>query len=129
MDKTCRFPAVCPDSRVRGEASEGRKGAFRPMASDGVSSSSRRSGVRQPYCKFFLWLDEHIASLGVGVTRYPGEEQIFYGEEHQWNKDMENRITLLEKRIVAIEVKKIPIGWSICVMFIVLIVAILSCKK
>ncbi|XP_020975896.1 uncharacterized protein LOC110270802 [Arachis ipaensis] len=142
------------------------------MASDGVSSSSRRGSVpngnggkegvspkcfceengimfmsrttsnsnrlflgcpfykvKQPYCNFFLWLDEHIAGLGIGVTRHLGQEQILHGEEHHWSKDMENRIMLLKKRIEALEVKKNPIGWSICVMFIVLIVALFSCKK
>ncbi|RYQ94462.1 hypothetical protein Ahy_B08g089374 [Arachis hypogaea] len=71
---------------------------------------------RQPWCKYFLWLDEHIAGLGVGVTRYLGHEQILHGEEHHWNKDMEKRIRLLEKRIEGLEVKKNPIGWSICVI-------------
>ncbi|RYQ78918.1 hypothetical protein Ahy_Scaffold8g108394 [Arachis hypogaea] len=60
-----------------GEAGEGRKGAFRPW----------HPKVRQPCCKYFLWLDEHIASLGVGVTRYLGHEQILHGEEHHWNKE------------------------------------------
>ncbi|RYR19238.1 hypothetical protein Ahy_B03g063960 [Arachis hypogaea] len=121
------------------------------MASDGVSSSSRRGsvlngndgkeGVSPKHfcgenailfmsrttsnlnrlflgCSFyktiilqvFLWLDEHIAGLGVGVTRYLGQEHILHGEEHHWNKDMENRIMLLEKRIEALEVKKIQLG-------------------
>ncbi|RYQ92116.1 hypothetical protein Ahy_B09g098253 [Arachis hypogaea] len=66
--------------------------------------------VRQPCCKYFLWLDEHIAGLGVGVTRYLGQEQILHGEEHHWNKDMENRIMLLEKMIETLEVKKIQLG-------------------
>ncbi|RYQ89973.1 hypothetical protein Ahy_B09g096332 [Arachis hypogaea] len=85
--------------------------------------------VRQPCCKYFLWLDEHIAGLGIGVTRYLGHEQSLHGEEHHWNKDMEKRIMLLEKRIEALEVKKNPIGWSICVMFVVLIFALFSYKK
>ncbi|RYR53675.1 hypothetical protein Ahy_A06g028885 [Arachis hypogaea] len=63
-----------------------------------------------------MWLDEHIAGLGVGVTRYLGHEQILHGEEHHWNKDMEKRIMLLEKRIETLEVKKNRIGWSICVI-------------
>ncbi|RYR76616.1 hypothetical protein Ahy_A01g001207 isoform E [Arachis hypogaea] len=62
--------------------------------------------VRQPWCKYFLWLDEHIAGLGVGVTRYLGHEQILHGEEHYWNKDMEKRIRLLEKRIEGLELLK-----------------------
>ncbi|RYQ93589.1 hypothetical protein Ahy_B09g099851 [Arachis hypogaea] len=76
-----------------GEAGEGRKGAFRPW----------HPKVRQPCCKYFLWLDEHIAGIGVGVTRYLGHEQILHGEEHHWNKDMEKRIMLLEKRIETLE--------------------------
>ncbi|RYR78202.1 hypothetical protein Ahy_A01g002933 [Arachis hypogaea] len=125
------------------------------MASDGVSSSSRRGSVPNgndgkegvsPKCfcgenailfmsrtisnpkrlflgcpfykvckanlckttmlQVFLWLDEHIAGLGVGVTRYLGQEQILHGEEHHWNKDMENRIMLLEKMIEVLKVKK-----------------------
>nr|XP_025607248.2 uncharacterized protein LOC112698035 [Arachis hypogaea] len=85
--------------------------------------------VRQPWCKYFLWLDEHIAGLGVGVTRHLGHEQILHGDEHYWNKDMEKRIRLLEKRIEGLEVKKNPIGWSICVMFVLLIFALFSYKK
>ncbi|RYR24537.1 hypothetical protein Ahy_B02g058039 [Arachis hypogaea] len=76
-----------------GDVGEGRKGALRPW----------HPKVRQPCCKYFLWLDEHIAGLGVGVTRYLEHEQILHGEEHHWNKDMEKRIRLLEKRIEALE--------------------------
>ncbi|RYR42050.1 hypothetical protein Ahy_A08g038495 [Arachis hypogaea] len=79
---------------------------------------------RQPWCKYFLWLDEHITGLGVGITRHLGHEQILHGDEHYWNKDMEKRIRLLEKRIEGLEVKKNPIGWSICVMFVLLIFAL-----
>ncbi|RYR06377.1 hypothetical protein Ahy_B06g086111 [Arachis hypogaea] len=102
-----------------GDVGEGRKGAVRPW----------HPKVRQPWCKYFLWLDEYIAGLGVGVTRYLGHEQILHGEEHHWNKDMEKRIRLLEKRIEGLEVKKNPIGWSICVMFVLLIFALFSYKK
>ncbi|RYQ89438.1 hypothetical protein Ahy_B09g096087 [Arachis hypogaea] len=84
--------------------------------------------VRQPCCKFFLWLDEHVAGLGVGVTRYLGKEGILHGEEPLRMKEMENKMLLLEKRIEALEVKKNQNGWIICVLFVILIFALFSCK-
>ncbi|RYR52532.1 hypothetical protein Ahy_A06g027436 [Arachis hypogaea] len=75
-----------------------------------TSSNPNRLFLGCPFYKttmlqvFFLWLDEHVAGLGVGVTRYLGQEQILHGEEHLRMKDMENRILLSEKRIEALEV-------------------------
>ncbi|RYR28776.1 hypothetical protein Ahy_B01g052946 [Arachis hypogaea] len=135
----------------KGEVGERRKGAFRPMASDGVSSSSRRNGGggRQdqfaassvpnrkddkdgvsPKCfcgkntiifmsktssnpnRLFLGCPffKHIARLGMTDTRYLGEKEIGDVEEHHEKQDMKNRITFLEKNIVALEMKKNPIG-------------------
>ncbi|RYR53661.1 hypothetical protein Ahy_A06g028872 [Arachis hypogaea] len=66
--------------------------------------------VRQPHCKFFLWLDEHIAKFGLSDSRDRGEKEFGDGEEHQWKQDMENTINFLEKRIVALELKKTQQG-------------------
>ncbi|RYQ90665.1 hypothetical protein Ahy_B09g096697 [Arachis hypogaea] len=85
--------------------------------------------ARQPYCKFFLWLDEHVAGVGLTETRYMGEKEFVDVEDYHGKQDIEMRITCLEKRIIALEIKKNPIGWCICVIFIVLSFAVLSCKN
>ncbi|RYQ91184.1 hypothetical protein Ahy_B09g097087 [Arachis hypogaea] len=84
--------------------------------------------ARQPYCKFFLWLDEHIAGLGLIETKYMGEKEFVDVEDYHRQQDMEMRISCLEKRILALEMKRKPIRWCICVIVIVLIFAVLSCK-
>ncbi|RYR25474.1 hypothetical protein Ahy_B02g059260 [Arachis hypogaea] len=63
--------------------------------------------ARQLYCKFFLWLDEHIARLGMTETRYLEEKETGNVEEYHGKHDMKIRITCLEKRILALEMKKI----------------------
>ncbi|RYR49803.1 hypothetical protein Ahy_A07g036320 [Arachis hypogaea] len=55
---------------------------------------------------YFLWLDDHNARLGMAETRYLGEKEIGDVEEHHGKQDTEIRITCLEKRIVALEMKK-----------------------
>ncbi|RYQ99647.1 hypothetical protein Ahy_B07g087614 [Arachis hypogaea] len=132
------------------EVAERREKTFRPMASDGISSISRRSGSggggRQDQFaassvpngkedkdgvspKHFCGLNEHIARLGITDTRYLGEKEIGDVEEYHWKQDMKNRITYLEKRIIVLEMKKKLIRWCMCVIFIVLSVAVLSCKN
>ncbi|RYR49452.1 hypothetical protein Ahy_A07g035955 [Arachis hypogaea] len=85
--------------------------------------------ARQPYCKFFVWLDEHIAGLGLTATKYMGEKESVDVEDYHRQQDMEMRISCLEKRILALEMKRKPIRWCICVIVIVLIFVVLSCKS
>ncbi|RYR26064.1 hypothetical protein Ahy_B02g060215 [Arachis hypogaea] len=85
--------------------------------------------VRQPHCKFFLWLDEHIGRLGLSDSRFQAENKLGDVEEHEWKHGMEKKINCLEKRIVALESKKNPIRWCMYVIIIVLIAGILRCKN
>ncbi|RYR33507.1 hypothetical protein Ahy_A10g048119 [Arachis hypogaea] len=50
--------------------------------------------MRQPHCKFLLWLDEHIARFGLSDARDRREKKFGDVEEHQWKQDMENTIVL-----------------------------------
>ncbi|RYR45496.1 hypothetical protein Ahy_A07g031330 [Arachis hypogaea] len=85
--------------------------------------------ARQSYCKFFVWLDEHVAGLGLTATKYMEEKEFVDVEDYQRQHDMEMRISCLEKRILALEMKRKPIRWCICVIVIVLVFAVLSCKS
>ncbi|RYR61056.1 hypothetical protein Ahy_A04g018158 [Arachis hypogaea] len=159
-----------------GEWVERKKERLRAIASNGVSSNSRRSGgggredqfaassipngkdskdgispkcfcrentimfllktrnnpnrlfMGCPFYKVFLWLDEHIARIGMTETRYLGKKKIGDVEEHYGKQDMKIRITYLEKRIIVLEMKKNSIEWCIRVIFIVSVV-VLSCKN
>ncbi|RYR49616.1 hypothetical protein Ahy_A07g036138 [Arachis hypogaea] len=47
--------------------------------------------VKQPHCKFFLWLDEHITRLGLSDSRNQGVKEFDDIEEHQWSKTWRTR--------------------------------------
>ncbi|RYQ96633.1 hypothetical protein Ahy_B08g092470 [Arachis hypogaea] len=60
--------------------------------------------VKQTYCKFFVWVDEHIVRLGcVAPTRALGDTQPNDVVEHLGKKELENMMADLEERIVNLE--------------------------
>ncbi|RYQ93345.1 hypothetical protein Ahy_B09g099616 [Arachis hypogaea] len=73
-------------------------------------------------CPFY----KHVAGLGLTATKYMGEKKFVDIEDYHRQQDMKMRISCLEKRILALEMKRKPIRWCICVIVIVLIFVVLS---
>nr|AEL30348.1 unknown [Arachis hypogaea] len=66
--------------------------------------------VRQPYCRIFLWFDEHIARIGMTETRYLGEKKIGDVEEHHGKTGHGNQDHMLREEDNSFRDEKNPIG-------------------
>ncbi|RYR40378.1 hypothetical protein Ahy_A09g046133 [Arachis hypogaea] len=71
---------------------------------------------KEPHCKFFVWVDEHLAKIGSNCcicdSRDLGEKHVEIVEEEE---ELDHRMTVLEEKIVALEKKKNPLAWCITV--------------
>ncbi|RYQ94476.1 hypothetical protein Ahy_B08g089393 [Arachis hypogaea] len=78
---------------------------------------------KEPHCKFFVWVDEHLARIGsngcISDKRHLGEKQVEVVEEED---KLDNRMTVLEK-IIALDKKKNPLAWCIGVIICAVCVA------
>ncbi|MED6123261.1 hypothetical protein PIB30_047483 [Stylosanthes scabra] len=75
-----------------------------------------------PHCKYFKWLDEHLAELRVNVAGRSTEETQDV-TEHFAMISMENRVADLELRVAVVEKKKIMSWWVVVVALAVGVVA------
>ncbi|RYQ92045.1 hypothetical protein Ahy_B09g098148 [Arachis hypogaea] len=80
---------------------------------------------KEPHCKFFVWVDEHLARIGsngcISDKRHLGEIQIEVVEEKE---ELDHRMAVLEEKIIALEKKKNPLAWCIGVIICAVCVAI-----
>ncbi|RYR47617.1 hypothetical protein Ahy_A07g033560 [Arachis hypogaea] len=63
--------------------------------------------VKQPYCKFFVWVDNHIERIGcMEPTKKLDDNQSLDVEEYFGKKKLENKMTDLEQSLIYLENKK-----------------------
>ncbi|RYQ87963.1 hypothetical protein Ahy_B09g095454 [Arachis hypogaea] len=78
---------------------------------------------KQLHCKFFVWVDEHLARIGsngcISDKRHLGEKDVEVVEE---KKELDHMMAVLEEKVTALEKKKIPL--TCCIDIIVCAVCV-----
>ncbi|RYR32388.1 hypothetical protein Ahy_A10g046966 [Arachis hypogaea] len=81
--------------------------------------------VKQSYCKFFVWVDDHIGRIGcMEPTKELGNNQSLNVEEHFGKIELENKMADLEQRIIYLENRKSSNFWVIVLSLIVVVVGL-----
>ncbi|QHO35927.1 uncharacterized protein DS421_9g279490 [Arachis hypogaea] len=83
----------------------------------------------QPHCKFFLWVDEHLARIGssgcVFDKRPVVEKEPEVVEE---DEGFHHRITILEEKVTVLEKKKNPLACCVVIVVCAVVAAFYVCS-
>ncbi|QHO34237.1 uncharacterized protein DS421_9g265220 [Arachis hypogaea] len=82
----------------------------------------------EPHCKFFVWVDEHLAKIGSNCCicesrHFVGKHVEVVEEEEEKEDELDHRMAVLEEKIIALEKKKNPLALCICVIIFAVVVA------
>ncbi|MED6133552.1 hypothetical protein PIB30_029244 [Stylosanthes scabra] len=80
--------------------------------------------TRINHCKFFLWLDQHAAKLGMVAESKSVKEDEVDTDEHFWRLIVENRVSELERRIAYMEKKHSMKFLFVCVLALSMVVGL-----
>ncbi|RYR34225.1 hypothetical protein Ahy_A10g048972 [Arachis hypogaea] len=82
--------------------------------------------AKEPYCRYFIWLDEHLKKIRAVEFEALGAvdeaERVAIEEQLLRNKDIEKKIEELERKLLSIESKKKLSLWYIIVIGVVVVV-------
>ncbi|QHO01107.1 uncharacterized protein DS421_13g412160 [Arachis hypogaea] len=83
----------------------------------------------QPHCKFFLWVDEHLARIGhsgcVLEKRHLVEKEPEVVEE---DEGFHHRIAIMEEKVTMLEKKKTPIACCVVIVVCAVVAAFYICS-
>ncbi|RYR08675.1 uncharacterized protein At4g04775-like [Arachis ipaensis] len=81
--------------------------------------------AKEPYCRYFVWLDEHFKKIRAVEPEALGAvdeaEGVAVVEQVLRNQDIEEKIEELERKLLSIEGKKLSL-WHITVIGVVVVV-------
>ncbi|RYQ85963.1 hypothetical protein Ahy_B10g105614 [Arachis hypogaea] len=83
----------------------------------------------QPHCKFFLWVDEHLARIGHSgcvLDKRPLVEK--KPEVVEEDEGFHHRIAILEEKVTVLEKKKTPLACCVVIVVCAVVAAFYVCS-